>query len=222
VYVTNLNDKIKKPELLTNLYLVFSQFGHIIEVHCAKSRRLRGQAWVVFDKLDSATRAVRGLDGFRFFGKEMRVRFALEKSDTICKIEGTYKPRAKKVRVEAKSSSTISGAPSSSAEMETQAAVAAETEEKEEAMNTAEDEVEDNPPNAILFVENLPEQTNATVLQMLFQQSEGFVEARLIPGKRGIAFVEFGDEYQAGQAKDTLQGFSITSSHKMRISFAKK
>ena len=45
---------------------------------------------------------------------------------------------------------------------------------------------------------------------------------RLVPGRHDIAFVEFENEIQAGAAKDALQGFKITPSIAMKISFAKK
>jgi len=45
---------------------------------------------------------------------------------------------------------------------------------------------------------------------------------RLIPGKAGIAFVEYGDEFQSKSAMDLLQNFKITPTHLMQISFAKK
>lgn len=50
----------------------------------------------------------------------------------------------------------------------------------------------------------------------------GFKEVRLVPGRHDIAFVEFENEVQAGAAKDALQGFKITPTNAMKISFAKK
>lgn len=50
----------------------------------------------------------------------------------------------------------------------------------------------------------------------------GFKEVRLVPGKHDISFVEFESETQAGVAKDALQGFRITATCAMRISYAKK
>jgi len=78
------------------------------------------------------------------------------------------------------------------------------------------------PPNHVLFVENLPEQCNEMMLSMLFQQFPGFREVRLVPNKKGIAFVEFGNEIEAGVAMNGLQGFKITTENVMIISFAKK
>ena len=50
----------------------------------------------------------------------------------------------------------------------------------------------------------------------------GYKEVRLVPNRHDIAFVEFENEIQAGSAKDALQGFKITPTHSMRVTFAKK
>lgn len=50
----------------------------------------------------------------------------------------------------------------------------------------------------------------------------GFKEVRLVPGRHDIAFVEFDNDVQAGAAREALQGFKITQSNAMKISFAKK
>lgn len=50
----------------------------------------------------------------------------------------------------------------------------------------------------------------------------GFKEVRLVPGRHDIAFVEFDNEVQAGAAREALQGFKITQTNAMKISFAKK
>lgn len=44
----------------------------------------------------------------------------------------------------------------------------------------------------------------------------------MVPGRHDIAFVEFENEAQAGAAKGALQGFKITPTNAMKISFAKK
>jgi hypothetical protein len=80
----------------------------------------------------------------------------------------------------------------------------------------------EQPPHHILFLTNLPEETNEMMLSMLFNQFPGFKEVRLVPGRADIAFVEFENEVQAGAAKDALQGFKITPNNAMKISFAKK
>ena len=82
--------------------------------------------------------------------------------------------------------------------------------------------VPEQPPNQILFLTNLPDETSEMMLSMLFNQFPGFKEVRLVPNRHDIAFVEFENELQSGAAKDALQSFKITPSHAMKISFAKK
>lgn len=67
----------------------------------------------------------------------------------------------------------------------------------------------------------LCEVTDLHVLQFLYR-FPGFKEVRLVPGRHDIAFVEFENEVQSGAAKDALQGFKITPSNAMKISYAKK
>lgn len=60
------------------------------------------------------------------------------------------------------------------------------------------------------------------MLTMLFQQFPSFKEVRMVPGKKGIAFVEFENEVEASVAMNGLQHFKITPTNLMVISFAKK
>lgn len=55
-----------------------------------------------------------------------------------------------------------------------------------------------------------------------FFRFPGFKEVRLVPNRHDIAFVEFENEVQAGTAKAALNGFKITPTNAMKISFAKK
>lgn len=59
-------------------------------------------------------------------------------------------------------------------------------------------------------------------LFVLLLRFPGFKEVRLVPGRHDIAFVEFENDGQAGAARDALQGFKITPSHAMKITYAKK
>ncbi|CAD7675423.1 unnamed protein product [Nyctereutes procyonoides] len=88
--------------------------------------------------------------------------------------------------------------------------------------STPNPQVPEYPPNYILFLNNLPEDTNEMMLSMLFNQFRGLKEVRLVPGRHDIASVEFENDGQAGAARDALQGFKITPSHAMKITYAKK
>nr|BAE88302.1 unnamed protein product [Macaca fascicularis] len=186
IYINNLNEKIKKDELKKSLYAIFSQFGQILDILVSRSLKMRGQAFVIFKEVSSATNALRSMQGFPFYDKPMRIQYAKTDSDIIAKMKGTFVERDRK-REKRKPKS-----------QETPA------------------------PNHILFLTNLPEETNELMLSMLFNQFPGFKEVRLVPGRHDIAFVEFDNEVQAGAARDALQGFKITQNNAMKISFAKK
>eukprot|EP00913_Durusdinium_trenchii_P030390 g28467.t1 len=73
LYVNNLNEKIKVPELKNCLLELFSSYGEVIDIVAAGSLTKKGQAFVVFRDISCATNALRALNGF----------------------DGTWKPRAK-------------------------------------------------------------------------------------------------------------------------------
>ena len=65
-------------ELKKSLYAIFSQFGPILDIVALKTLKMRGQAFVVFRDLPSATNALRSMQGFPFYDKPM-VSFCLLK-----------------------------------------------------------------------------------------------------------------------------------------------
>uniref|UniRef100_A0A8D3BHQ5 Small nuclear ribonucleoprotein polypeptide B2 n=1 Tax=Scophthalmus maximus TaxID=52904 RepID=A0A8D3BHQ5_SCOMX len=205
IYVNNINDKVKKEELKRSLYALFSQFGQIVDIVAMKTAKMRGQAFVVFKELAASTNALRQLQGFPFYNKPMRIQYAKTDSEVIAKVKGTYGDKEKKKDKKKKALELGTNVP------------------KKPAPNLVfPRQVPDNPPNYILFLSNLPEETNEMMLSMLFNQFPGFKEVRLVPGKHDISFVEFESDGQAGVAKDALQGFRITATCAMKITFAKK
>ncbi|XP_029353110.1 U2 small nuclear ribonucleoprotein B'' isoform X2 [Echeneis naucrates] len=209
IYINNINDKVKKEELKRSLYALFSQFGQVIDIVAMKTMKMRGQAFVVFKELAAATNALRQLQGFPFYNKPMRIQYAKTDSEVIAKVKGTYGDKEKKKDKKKKAQEPAANL--------TKKPVGLVPPVLPPAV-----QVPDNPPNYILFLSNLPEETNEMMLSMLFNQFPGFKEVRLVPGKHDIAFVEFESESQAGVAKDALQGFRITATCAMKITYAKK
>jgi len=58
---------------------MFSQFGTVLDVVALKTLKMRGQAFVVFKDIPSATRAMRSMQNFPFYDKPMRIQFAKRK-----------------------------------------------------------------------------------------------------------------------------------------------
>jgi len=51
--------------------MLFATYGVVLDIVALKTAKMRGQAHVVFKDIDSSTQAMRALQGFSFFGKEM-------------------------------------------------------------------------------------------------------------------------------------------------------
>ncbi|KAL8944549.1 MAG: hypothetical protein Q9216_000352 [Gyalolechia sp. 2 TL-2023] len=110
LYLKNLPDKLQKRDLRLSLYTIFSTYGPVLDVVALKTKNMRGQAHIVFRDVQASTQAMRALQGFDFFGKEMvstvyhsrkvccpltssfkKIQYGKGKSDTIAKLDGTYR-----------------------------------------------------------------------------------------------------------------------------------
>ncbi|KAF7977643.1 hypothetical protein HWV62_3060 [Athelia sp. TMB] len=87
LYINNLNDKINKEELRSQLYALFTTYGKIIDVIATKSAKMRGQAFLVFTDLAGATSALRACEGMVFYDKPMHIDYAKSKSWATLKRE---------------------------------------------------------------------------------------------------------------------------------------
>ena len=183
LYINNLNEKVKKDVLKKSLYSVFSQFGKIIDMVACRGVKLRGQAWVVFADVGSATNAMRQMQGFPFYDKPMRIAFAKQKSDVIAKKDGTFKPREKKRALEPnapvpQAAQIAPGAPAFDAPNPLAAPMAIENgaAAAPPPPKAARAEPVNMVPSNVLFAQDLPEECNDMMLSMLFQQYSGFRE----------------------------------------------
>jgi len=231
VYINNLNERIKKEDLRKSLYAMFSQFGTVLDVVALKTLKMRGQAFVVFKDIASATNAMRSMQNFPFYDKAMRIQYSKSKSDIVSKMDGSYVER-KKSKAEKRKAEELQQAELRKKQKEApKKPVEVKKKKEEEAVATtlatpsgtpSHLQPKIQPPNKVLFVENLPEQCTDLMLSMLFQQFPGYKEVRMVPGKSGIAFVEFETEAEAGAAMQGFQHFKITPTNLMVISYAKK
>jgi U2 small nuclear ribonucleoprotein B'' len=71
LYINNLNDKINKEEIRIQLYALFTTYGKVIDVIASKGPKMKGQAFLVFTDLASATTAMRACEGMVFYDKPM-------------------------------------------------------------------------------------------------------------------------------------------------------
>lgn len=90
LYCANLPEKIRKPELRRALYMLFSTYGPVLDVNAIRAKGMRGQAHIVFRDIQTSTQAMRALQGFDFFGKEMKIVYGKGQSHIIAKLRGTF------------------------------------------------------------------------------------------------------------------------------------
>ncbi|KAI8821052.1 uncharacterized protein EV422DRAFT_528884 [Fimicolochytrium jonesii] len=236
LYIQGLDDHVHKIELRKSLYYLFSQYGSVMDVVALKTSKMRGQAFIVFHEIASATSAMRSLQGFPFYNRPLKITYAKSKSNAVKIKEGSY--------YGGKGNAAKSGAaPSAAAAMGPQKRPrddngGDDSEDGDEGSSkrarngqgaedihppgtTAPSSNQPNPPNRILFLTNLPSSTTPDMLTPLFDQYPGFKEIRLVPGKSGIAFVEYDTVESAGVARSVLDGFRVTSGNAMGVEYAR-
>ncbi|KAI9724136.1 MAG: hypothetical protein M1812_000855 [Candelaria pacifica] len=226
VYVRNLEERIKPTELKEALTEIFSEYGNVIDLIAKKNLKARGQAFVVFDTPEAAERAIKEIQGFELFDKPMLLDYARTRSDATVMNQGdgeefeAHKRRrlAEKERKQALEAAEAQKklkrpAPSTAPETSTTSRPTKATRGAGlKSTNTAAAAVvpdEYLPPNKILFVQNLPEDYDIDGLSAIFARFEGFKEVRLVPGRKGLAFVEYDAEVGAISAKENTAGMTL-------------
>ncbi|KAI1917777.1 hypothetical protein LOZ61_000397 [Ophidiomyces ophidiicola] len=219
--VRNLEERVKVEELKEALSEIFSEYGSILEIVAKTNLRAKGQAFIVFDSVDSATRAIDEVNGFELFEKPMVLDYAKTKSDaTVLKEAGDQELEAhKRRRLAEKERRQAQDALEAQKRLKRPAAIATDTRPAKttrgaglKPTGTAAAPVipdEYLPPNKILFLRELPESYDADGLTAIFGRFEGFKEVRMVPGRKGIAFVEYENEAGAISAKEATSGMTL-------------
>ena len=235
---------------------LFSEYGDIIDVVAKKNIKAKGQAFIVFDDVEAAQKAIHEVQGFELFGKPMVLDFAKSKSDaTILRNGSNEEYEVHKRRRLAEKGNLMRGyrirlRVADLAFLERrQASEAAESQKKlkrtadvpAEATGRAVKSTRGTglkssnpgagvvvpeeylPPNKILFLQNLPESFDVDSLTSIFSSFEGFKEVRLVPGRKGIAFVEYDAEAGAISAKERTAGMALgTEGRLMKVVYQRK
>ncbi len=88
--------------------MLFSTYGPVLDVNATRAKGMRGQAHIVFRDIQTSTQAMRALQGFDLFGKEMvrmkwspvyrspvltmvqKILYGKGQSHIIAKLRGTF------------------------------------------------------------------------------------------------------------------------------------
>jgi len=178
----------------------------------------------------AATAALQLNQGFDFFGKCLAISYAREKSDRISKMDGTYKPKAKRVKLQAADvNRSLDEVKKIKEEALAATAITTTTGEQDTEAKSAEDlpavppppppPTETTPPSNILFAQDIPPECTEVMLTMLFRQYPGFKEVR-VP-RQGLSFVEYENEAQATVALKAMNGFKLTQHDSLQLTYGK-
>eukprot|EP00571_Detonula_confervacea_P009229 CAMPEP_0172321820 /NCGR_PEP_ID=MMETSP1058-20130122/44378_1 /TAXON_ID=83371 /ORGANISM="Detonula confervacea, Strain CCMP 353" /LENGTH=286 /DNA_ID=CAMNT_0013037417 /DNA_START=25 /DNA_END=885 /DNA_ORIENTATION=- len=251
LYLSNIDWSIKKGLLKRSLLALFSRHGKVIEVICLRGdagggKPLRGQAWVIFETLTAATAALQAERGFVFFGRPLMVNYAKEASDRIAKRDGTYgtktkEKRAAKRKLEdagddgdaAKLAKLSNGAPSSAAVTTSVSDPSSLLGQQSSALPPVTQSTADSgdakkiggiqassTPSTLLLAKSLPDECNELMLAMLFRQYSGYKAVKLLGG--GMATIEFGTENDATSGLKGLNGFKLTTSSTLDLTYGER
>lgn len=209
----NLNEKIKIPVLKEKLLEEFTPFGPVLDVIAHKNIRMRGQAFVVFESIDSAKKAQQEMRNRELFGKPMIVQFAKTKSDATISQSGNEEAldTHKRRRIASKELRQV--------EDSKRPALSTSTSSKPTSRKK-KDQLDFLPPNKILFLQDLPAGIQQSAVEAIFSQFKGFMEVRLMEVRR-LGFVEFETDEDAVSAKENTAGLVMEDSA-VRITYAKK
>lgn len=208
--------------------MIFSQYGKVVEIVCSRGIKLRGQAWVTFTDVASATSAMRGKQGFNFYDKPIHLAYAKQIS--------TKAVRAGKINPPAVTGTATAGTAAGKRKRGDDSSVAGNG-DAEDGNNSDGGDAHKGPhptlahanvlevnnePHHVLFAQNLPSACSEEMLAVLFSQCQGYKELRIPPGNKGIAFIEFENEVQASLALKQLHGHALTATDQLFLTYSKK
>ena len=219
LYINHLNEKIKTDLLRENLYYLFSQYGDVLEINLRKSRKMKGQAFIVYKDINDASRAKVSLNNFLFLGTRINVEYAKSKSDIIVKIKGQSNINNQEYQ---KNGNYLLRKRKRLLEYEN-----IKEEKKEKIKNKENKEIMEDidgeclEENKILFVKGLGDEVNEKMIYLVFNKFKGLKDIRFFNG-RGFCFVEYDNEINAGTALLSLNNMKITDNSTMKISYVFK
>lgn len=241
VYVRNLEERIKLPQLREALEELFSEYGTIIDIVAKTNLKAKGQAFIVFDSIESATKAIEEVQGFELFDKPMQLAYARTRSDASVQREkgnGEEFESHKRRRLAEKDKKRAAEAAEEQKRLKRAGDASGVVPESNarpikttrgsglkstNATTAAVIPDEYLPPNKILFVQNLPDEYDIDALTAIFSRFEKFKEVRLVPGRRGIAFIEYETETGAISAKENTAGMALgDGSQLMKVTYQRQ
>ncbi|KAG6000751.1 hypothetical protein E4U21_005033 [Claviceps maximensis] len=233
VYVQNLEERVKIPQLCETLRTLFSEFGTIVDIVAKRNLKAKGQAFIVYDDTSSAIAAIDELQGFEIYNKPMRLSLAKTRSDRSVELKSSseaYEVHKRNRLAEKDKRLATEAAENERRFKQGQGQMANSRSIKlskptglKSTGSLASQVVPDEylPPNKILFLQQIPEEYDLDALSSIYRRFEGFREIRFVPGRRGLAFVEYDGEQAAIAARESTSGMKLGESF-LKVSYQRQ
>lgn len=187
---------------------------------------MRGQAFVIFDSLEMAKKAIEDLQGFPILGRPMVLSFAKKRSGSLLATKhGVHSPEFSQFKADHSINKTkrLTELKPLRKKMRQQAHAVKNAGKviKRPAPVRQGDQFKQLPPNKTLFLQSLPPDVTEDQLLDIFANFTGFQQVRLVPGRRGLAFIDYENESQAIVAKDNVVPLVIDGTE-ANVTYAKR
>ena len=258
LYIQNLNESVAIPGMCVcvcaandavmkqTLEALFTTYGPVLSIVAHKNLRMRGQAFVSFQDVATASKAKHEVNGFPLYGKSMvrtphlyqRLSFARTKSDSVVAYLGKASGSAEKDLEEHKKA-RLAQKPITRRRNSTRQRLFEQKKAHEQAVargeagllparrstsaRTKAHQLPDEyvPPNRILFLQQMPDTVTHAQLMGIFGHLANLYQVRTIPGRTDIAFVEFHDIPSSVAARDATNGYVFPTGEHLKVSFAR-
>ncbi|KAI5949439.1 hypothetical protein KGF57_004649 [Candida theae] len=179
VYVNNINDRVSTNKVRSVLETNLQKYRPV-SISLAKTLKLKGQAFLTFQSIGDASRAIEALNNQEYFGKRVRATFANSNSDTLLD-----KKELKQIRTRRQQEHKVS-------KQSTKHAKSTVDKSKIKKQN------QKLPPHRILLLQNISPALHVTKesLDEFFEKFAGFEAARFIK-VRSLAFIDFENDDSA-------------------------
>ena len=209
IYVNNLNEKVSINKLKKELNKTFAPYGKILQITAFKTLKLKGQAFITFDNIESAIKSFDS-NNIEIFNKPIKITFANSNSDIVESDETIRERKQNKSSKTSKKRKLQDKGNNDNSKLK-------KTKKKLDLLN----EWKELPPNHILLLQNI---NKFDELEEFFNDFNGFENIRLVKVKN-LAFIEFENEEMATncleQVKDD-QLIKFGPEDEVLLSFAKK
>lgn len=208
-----------------------------MDVVATRAQGMRGQAFIVFETIQTATSALRGLTGFTFYGKPLVISYATGKSRAVLKKElGTDAVMQLQLDGALPLAQSAGSVTVSQSRKRTGRSSTHTSDDGAQDSDSSDDEGQPGPQpkrpkidesasipasdQATLLCTNLPEEITQDMLSALFQQFDGLSAITLSKQDAdtgSTALISFRSQTQAKAAKDGLHGFRLTPTHVLEL-----